>query len=81
MDTITPDSTEPSAAATDDQADPEEQRARRHRNRLIVVMVVFVVLVLGTVIGGALYHVPYYLLSPGSTYRTQGVIEIKGAPT
>ena len=81
MDTITPDSTDPSIASTDEQPDPQELRNRRLRNRLIVVMAVFVALLLGIIIGGALYHVPYYLLSPGSTYRTQSVIEVKGAKT
>jgi len=81
VDTITPDSTDPSIAPADAAPDPDELRKRKIRNRLIVVMAVFVVLLLGGLIGGALYHVPYYLLSPGSTYRTQSVIEVKGAPT
>jgi PDZ domain-containing protein len=81
VDTITPDSTDPSIAAADPEPDPDEQRRRKLRNRLIVIMAGFVVLLLGGLIGGALYHVPYYLLSPGSTYRTQSVIQVKEAPT
>ncbi len=81
MDTITPDSTDPFVAPPEDQPDPAELRRRRIRNRILIVVGAFVVLVLGSIAGAALYRVPYYLLSPGSTFRTQTYIQIKGAPT
>ena len=38
-------------------------------------------LVAGGVLVAAVVRVPYYLLSPGDTFRTQNLITVKGAPT
>jgi Lon-like protease len=81
VDTITPDSTDPFVAPSDDEPDADELRRRRHRNRLILAMAIFAVVLVGSIAAAALYRVPYYLLSPGSTFRTQSSIEITGAPT
>jgi PDZ domain-containing protein len=75
------DSTDPQYTEPDPELDEDELRRRRTRNRLIVAMAAFGVVVVGLVLFGSLYHVPYYLLSPGGTYRTQSVITVKGAPT
>ncbi len=74
----------PSDPADADAAEPltpEEQRRRRRRTRWLIgtvsaILFIAVVLIVATVV-----HVPYYLLSPGATYRTQNVIKVKGAPT
>jgi PDZ domain-containing protein len=81
VDTITPDSTDPSVVPSDGEVDPAELRKRRIRNRLIIVMAAFAVVLLGSIAFAAIYRVPYFLLSPGGTFRTQTYIQIKGAPT
>jgi Lon-like protease len=60
---------------------PEQARRRRRRRRGLVAAIVLVVVVAGGVLVAAVVRVPYYLLSPGGTYRTQNLITVKGAPT
>jgi Lon-like protease len=81
VDTITPDSTDPFVAPPDEPSDPADLRRRRIRNRILAVVGGFLLLILGSIAAAALYHVPYFLLSPGGTFRTQTYIQIKGAPT
>jgi Lon-like protease len=81
VDTITPDSTDPFVAPPDDEPDPAELRRRRIRNRILAGVAAFLVLLLAAIGFAALYHVPYFLLTPGGTFRTQTYIQIKGAPT
>jgi PDZ domain-containing protein len=61
--------------------DQEEAAANRRRSVLVVVMGVFTLVLVGATAAGFLIHLPYYLLSPGDTFRTQSVIEVTGAPT
>jgi Lon-like protease len=71
-----PESGEPAEAMT-----PEEQRRRRRRGRWLLAGVAFTLVIALGLLAASIIRVPYYLLSPGSTFRTQSVISVKGAPT
>jgi Lon-like protease len=58
---------------------PPEAAPKRHR--LLIASAVLVVVIVAGVLVAAVVRVPYYLLSPGTTYRTQNLITIKGAPS
>ncbi len=83
MDTIDPmvpplpqgDGTAPPTNLTD----PPEPR-RRRRRVWYVLLGVLTLLTLGT-IAAALVQVPYYLLAPGSTRSTEGLVSVEGAPS
>ncbi len=67
--------------APDEPLTPEEAGRRRRRRRILAGVIAVVALVTGGVLVAAVVRVPYYLLSPGDTYRTQGLITVKGAPS
>jgi PDZ domain-containing protein len=56
------------------------QPGRRRRRVWYVLLAILTLLTLGT-IAAALVQVPYYLLSPGSTRSTEGLIAVNGAPS
>jgi PDZ domain-containing protein len=59
--------------------DPPEPR-RRRRRVWYVLLAILTLLTLGT-IAAALVQVPYYLLAPGSTRSTEGLVSVEGAPS
>jgi PDZ domain-containing protein len=65
----------------DPAADAAAQKARRRRTRILVTAAIVSVLLVVAVAVAALVHLPYYLLSPGDTFRTQSAIVVTGAPT
>jgi PDZ domain-containing protein len=60
---------------------PEELRRRKRKARWLIGIVSAVLFIAVVLIVATVVHVPYYLLSPGTTYRTQSVIKVKGDPT
>jgi Lon-like protease len=60
---------------------PEEEARRRRRRRWVVGVVAVLAVLTGAVLTAAVVRVPYYLLSPGGTFRTQNLITVKGAPS
>jgi PDZ domain-containing protein len=71
----------PADADTEDESAAAEVASSRTRTRLVVAMAAFAVVLVIAVAVAALVHLPYYLLSPGDTVRTQSVIQVTGAPT
>ncbi len=67
--------------ASDVALTPEQARRRRRRRRGLLATILVVAVVAGAVLVAAVVRVPYYLLSPGGTYRTQNLITVQGAPT
>ena len=59
--------------------DPPEP-GRRRRRVWYVLLAILGLLTLGT-IAAALVQVPYYLLAPGSTRSTEGLVSVEGAPS
>jgi Lon-like protease len=90
VDTLPPHLSQPDPEPPDDLSGPpgpgseaapdEEQAAPRHR-KLLIALATAIVIVIAAIVAGLLIHLPYYLLSPGDTFRTQSVISIKGATT
>ncbi len=59
----------------------EELARRRRRRRGLLAAIAVVAVIASGVLVAAVVRVPYYLLSPGGTFRTQNLITVKGAPT
>jgi Lon-like protease len=77
----------PTAPADGEPADaapeltPEERKRQRRNRRLLIAGVAVLAVIVVGIVTAAVVRVPYFLLSPGGTYRTQNLITIKGAPS
>lgn len=81
IDSMVPPLPQGDGTAPPTNSDQEPREGGRRRRRVwYVVLAVLVLLTLGT-IAAALVQVPYFLLSPGSTRSTEGLVTVEGAPT
>jgi PDZ domain-containing protein len=78
--TADPDGVPPSVASDDGEpAGVEEGDGRRRRRAYLVGSGIGILVAI--VIAVAFVRVPYYRFSPGTLYRTEGLISVDGAPT